>query len=327
MPERTSIFQRAQIGPETTPGVAVPATKFLQSLEIQPGVSGTVRQYRPVGYKYPTLASLGKEWVVADIGGAPSYGELQYILNSLLVDVAPTTIDTSARRWRYQPATSASDAVKTYTVEQGATDRAHRFTYGLFTELTLNAVRENIELSGSMIGRRIEDGVALTGTPAAVELVPIEGDQVSVFMDATQAGLGATKLSRLFRAQWKITDRHGPVWVLDAAQNSFVAHVEREPTVELVLRLAADSQGMGLLTNMRANEMRYIRFLAEGGLAGAATEKYSLKIDGAYRVKAQPKKFEDEDGVYAIEWTLGVQHDAAWGRAFEVDLVNKMTAL
>jgi hypothetical protein len=330
MPERSSLTQGVQVGIETVPGTNVAANKKFVSIGITPAVQMDPMEFRPMGSKYNTIVTPGKEWVEADIEGIGSYTELLWFFSSLIAAPgAPTTVDTSARKWAFESASSAEDTVKTMTVEQGGVVRAHKFNYGLVSELELTFNRDGVEVGGAMIGQRISDNITLTVTPTTPPQLPILPTDLDVWLDATSAGLGTTKLLRVLEATWTLGDRFNPVWVLNSTLPSFAAHVESEPNAQLKLLMEADAEGMTQLTQMRAGTTKYIRIKGTSPtLAGAVTEPYSLMIDSACKV-AEVGDFSDEDGVYAIEWTFDIVHDGSWGtgKAFHIDLVNKETTL
>jgi len=328
MAERSSLTQGVQVGIETVPGTNVAANKKFVSIGITPAVQMDPVVFRPMGSKYNTIVTPGKEWVEADIEGVGSYTELLWFFSSLIVAPgAPTTVDTSARRWNFTSAASAEDTVKTMTVEQGGVVRAHKFNYGLVTELELTFNRDGIEVGGAMIGQRLSDNIALTGAPVTPPQLPILPTDIDVFLDPTFGALGTTKLLRVLEATWTLGDRFNPVWVLNSTLASFAAHVESEPTAQLTLLMEADAEGMTQLGQMRAGDTKFVKISATSPqLAGAATEPYSLEIDAAVKV-GEVGDFQDEDGVYAIEWTFEMVFDGAWGKGFDINLVNKETTL
>lgn len=326
MAERATISQVVQIGVETTPGTAVAAARRLQALSIEPSVSADVNVFRPMGQKYPALASLGREWVEADLSGRATYDEIVYPLSSVLHTATPVVTGTG-QRWTFNPSSTAEDTPRTFTVEVGSAFRAHRFAYGLVNEFGIAFSRDGVELSGSMIGRAIQDGVALTAAPTTIPLVPILPTQVDVFMDTTYAALGTTKLGRLLSAEFSLGGRFGPLWVLDSAQPGFVAHVEQEPDATLELLAEADAQAMALAVGaLRDGTTRFFRIRATGPVIGAGPTTHSFSLDVAAKVES-PGDFSDEDGVYAIGPTLRIVHDSGWGKAFSCEVVNTLTAL
>lgn len=328
MPERSSLTQGVQVGVETTPGTAVAANKKFISIGIEPAVSVDMQRFRPMGQKFASIITPGKEWVEADLSGRGTYTEIIYPLSSVVVSPgAPAVTDTTAQTWTFSPASSAEDTVKTFTVEQGGVVRAQKFAYGLVTELELTLNRDGCEIGGAMMGQKLSDNITLTAGPTTIAEVPILPTDLDVFIDATSAGLGTTKQTRCLEATIHIGDRFNPVWVLNTANSSFAAHVEQEPSAQLTLLMEADAQGMALLTQMRAGSTQFVRVKATSPtLAGAATVFYSLSWDAACKV-SDVGDFSDEDGVYAIEWTYDMVHDGTWGKAFTVAVVNKLTAL
>jgi hypothetical protein len=295
-------------------------------MSIEPAIKAEVQTFRPAGGKFATVAALGKEWVEAKIAGVPTYTEVIYPLAGVLRNVSPTTVDTTGRRWTFSPSQSAADTCATFTVEQGSAARAHEFAYGTVTELGLTFSRSAVEMDGTMIGRALQDNVTLTAAPTALALVPVLPTQVDIFLAATQAGLaGATALSFPISAEWRISDRFGPIWALNSTQSSFAQPIETVPSGTAKLKLAADAQGMALLATMRNGATQFMRIRAQGDVL-ATTERYGLVIDTALKV-TDVSEFRDEDGLFAIEWSFEWCHDATWGKATEVVVTNLIAAL
>lgn len=328
MPERSALTQGVQVGVEATPGVNVAANKKLISIGVEPGIAVDMQKFRPMGQKFASIITPGKEWIEADLSGAGSYTELLYPFASLLVSPgAPAVSDTTAQTWTFSPSSTSEDTVKTLTVEQGGAVRAQKFNYGLVTEVELTFNRDGVEVSGSMIGQRLSDNITLSGAPATILEAPILPTDLDVYVDTTSAGLGTTKLTRVLEATIHVGDRFNPVWVLNSALASFAAHVETEPSATITLLQEADAEGMAELTQMRAGSTKFIRVKATSPtLAGAATVPYSFAWDAAIKV-SDAGSFSDEDGVYAIEWTFDQVHDGTWGKAFTVAVVNKIATL
>lgn len=326
MAERSSLNQNVQIGVETVHGTPVAATKRLQSIGIEPSITVEKDNFRPIGSKFNALSTLGKEWAEAAITGRATYTELQYLLSSVVNTGVTSTLETGVTQWVFTPSTRADDAPKTFTVEHGSNVRADRFAYGLVTEMGLTFSRDSIEVSGSMMARAIEDGITMTTTGVtALPLIPVLPTQVSVYLDDDSADLGTTKLTRLISGEFSLGSRFGPVWVLDAANPSFVNHIETEPDLTATLTMQADTQGMGLLTPLRTGDTKFLRIEAIGDLAGA-TEPYRLTIDLAGKI-SDTGGFSDQDGVYAIEFSLLGVDDAVWDKAMQITLVNKQATL
>lgn len=335
MADRATLFQRIQIGVEgtATPGTAVTANRELVALSIEPSVKVEIDTFRPMGKKFNTVAALGKEWTEADLSGRATYTEIQYPLSSVITRVTPSvgtaTASGTAYVWTFSPDGSGADLPATFTVEQGSAERAHRFTYGVVNELGISWSRDAIELSGAMIGRRITDGITMSAGATQANLIPVLPTEVLVLIGTSPAHLtNATALARALSVDWTLGDRFGPVWTLDSRQESWAAIVETEPNLELTLTVEADAEGMALLPLARTGETRFLRIQATGGTIPGTPLPYLLQIDTAFKV-ADVGNFSDEDGIYAIEYTLtGVADSTYWGgTATVVTLRNASSAL
>ena len=337
MAERSSITQSVQIGVETTPGTAVAAPKRLGSMGFKIGPAIDTNPLIPTGTKYPVLEILGKEWTEADINGMAVYTELPYAFASAINTPTVTSIldgatPTGATRWLFNSNTYGDDAPKTFTIEQGSAFRAHRFAYGIISEYTWGWSRDEIELGGSVLGKAIEDGITLTASPTILPQIPVRPAELSVYIDTSSAGLGGTKQLRTLKGECNISDRYEPLWVVDAANASFVSTVEGEPTVEFKITQMADAQSAANLVAMRAGTTKFLRLRGVGPQIYAPTAgipagvNHQVTWDVAGQI-SDISSFDDEDGVFAIEYTFRAVHDPTWGRAFQVEVITTTSAL
>jgi hypothetical protein len=335
--ERSAISQAVQIGVESTPGTLVAAPKRLGSMGFSIGPTIESNALRPTGTKYPTVQILGKEWTQADIDGMAVYTELPYAWSSVMSSPTVTSITdsatpTGATRWLFNSNTFGADNPKTYTVEQGDATRAHRFGNAIFTEYSWAWSRSEVSLGGSVFGKALEDAITLTPTPTLLPQVPVKPADLSVFVDTAASGLGGTRLLRTLKGEFSIGDRYNPLWVVDATQPSFVATVESEPTVEFKITQMADAAGMASLVAMRNGATRFFRLQAVGpniytGSGGSPlVVNHQCTIDVAGQV-SDVSTFDEEDGVFAIEWTFTAVHDPTWGKAFQVEVITTTAAL
>src|SRR5262245_49628934 len=109
MPEVASIFSGVQIGAETTAGTTVSATKLLNYLSLEPGISIEFNKFRPMGQVVASAVTPGKDFTEWNISGAGNYSELPYVFCSLAINTTPTTVETTARRWTFIPAGRSED--------------------------------------------------------------------------------------------------------------------------------------------------------------------------------------------------------------------------
>lgn len=335
MAERSTITQSVQIGVEATPGVAVAANKRLGSMGFAIGPQTEFQALRPIGQKYPTLQILGKEWAEADLEGSPVYTELPYAFASLInapvvSQVMDSGTQTGAYQWTFESNTYGDDSPMTFTVEQGSSFRAHRVSNCILTEYSMEWGREEIELSGTWLARAIEDGITLTSAPTALPQVPVKPADLSVYLDMSSATLGQTKMKRALKGELNFEDRFTPLWVVDRELTSFANVVEGEPTVEFKMTMMADAQAMKNLESMRGGMTSFLRLEGVGPIIYTPTSgdpiRHSMHLDVAGQI-SEVSSFDDEDGVYAVEFTFSAVHDPEWGRAFRAVVVTTTATL
>ena len=327
MPRRTTLTQQTQIGLETTSGTSVAANKRLRSVGIDLSPEGEVRMFRPTGNKFNSIAALGKEWSSGDVEGAATYTELVYLLSMMFGNATITTPGggTLSRQWEWLLQPSAIQDPRTFTVEKGSSVRAHKAAYVFLNEFGLEFTREEINVSGAVIGQSITDGVTMTATPTDIALIPILPTQVSVYLDPSWATIGTTKLLSVISANLELGDRFGTFWPIDAAVSSFKDAYETEPSAEVSLTQEADAAGMANLTAMRAGTTQYLQIKAVGTIIEAAIA-YSLILDLPVKVSEVPS-LEDEDGIYGANWTFTLVDDTAAASAGRIRLINSLTTL
>ena len=333
MAERTAISQGVALGVETTPGTAVAATRRLGSIGFSPGISAEFTEQRPMGQKWLNAAILGKEWSEIAIEGNPCYTELPYLFASLLssptiVQIQDGGTPTGAYTHTFTTASFDADTPKTYTIEQGSSVRAHRAANVAITEATMAFSRDEISLEGAAIGAAIQDGITLSSPVTQLDQVLVLPRQVSVYLDDTAAALGTTKLTRVLSGEIAITERFGPLWTVDAAQDSYAATIETPPSGTASLMVEANAEGMAPLVAMRAGDTKFLRVQAVGPVIydAGVTVNHTFTWDVAVQV-SDPQEFSDEDGVYAMGWGYSFVHDPVWGKATEVSVITTTSAL
>lgn len=330
MPERASVFEAISIGLETTPGAEVDAGKRLEAISLTINREGGIETFRPVGSKFTTLVTQGKEHTVAGVEGVLDYANVVYPLAGLIAYGTANIAQVgtlAAYDWTFEPDTDGPDTVATYTIEQGSSVRAHQFEYGQFTGFgfSFNAADSQIALSGEVIGTQLRDGITMTSTPTTVAAVPIHPNDFLVRLFTTQAGVGtATPLTRVLGMEWNYTGKYGPLFTV-GTENSFVAVVEQAAEVGGTLTLEADANGMGYLDEAQDGDLLWMKIEANGA-AVVGTADYSMAITMPIYLTTLPS-LSDSDGVVAVQYGYTAAHDATWGKALSVTVRNGVSGL
>jgi len=325
--DRMTLFEKVQLGLETTRGVLVPANKLMTAMSIMVSPQTEIQRFAPAGIKFMTQSVLNKEWSRARVEGIPTYNEIVYALASIMGKTTPT--GGPAYTWTFEMDYAAPDDPATYTIEQGVAPNAMKAGYGLFTSFSIVAARGENSLAGEMMAQVVEDGITPTASPTSIALKPIIAKSWDLYADDTSGGLGGTRLGRAFRTEFRINDRYRMVWPLRSDQASYASHAEVRPTVEMMVRIEADDDAVELVRALKEGDSKYMRLVATSGtdyITGTTPYKFQTDFNG---IVVAAGDLGDEDGVVTREFTLAAKLDTGWGsgRALQVQVVNDIGSL
>lgn len=323
-----------QIGAETTPGTAVPATKRPRAAQftLQPGFEGRERVTQ-IGSIIPGAVSPGYEWCEGDLEGQVNFPDLAYVLAATFGDVTATQVmdgTTGTGAYRRQWSLSGFTPVnpKTLTVEAGIPGgEAIRAAGVVITELEFSYEPGGVEVSGSLIGNPIETGVSLTANPTTLDRALADPKTAKVYLAATPSGLdSAQPLANAFSATVNFGEQLTRVLRLGATN---IAKVPQAAEPEFTLTLATDSAGIARINELRQNTTVYARITVQGPIIydGASLDVYhSLSMDLAL----QWLEFDasgDQDGVWVVEMTGAIVEDSTLGGYAKITLTTTVNTL
>lgn len=332
---RATINQQVQIGPEVTSGTPVACTKLLTAFTWTMGLKPTTKQYRGTGRQYPSASSLLTEMSEGKLSGDGDFAQGVYILSSLFGSGAPALhgASTTAYDWKWTPPLVGSYAAnaKSFTVQMGDSSDAEQYAYTVFTGFGYSFGRkQEVQFTAELMSQTFTDGVTLTASPTVVEQLPMVGAQFNLYLDTSSAGIGVTQLTDPMKVDFKASGYYDGYWPVNRANASFTSILDKEKKNELKIKLQANSTAIAIKgTYLETGTRCYIRVDGVGPT-----------IDVAHSVTAEFKhdmvcfvsdmaEFGDEDGVYAVEYTLQVAEDSAWstGTAQILTLTNLLQAL
>lgn len=211
----------------------------------------------------------------------------------------------------------------TYTVEFGGILGEANIAQMTATDVTLAGGADTVTIS------TLTGGAAIS----AIGLVPIIPTQISVYAySSAQTTISATanetatyRLSDMMEVSLQIGSRFKDYWTLDASQTSFAALVEIVPTMQLMTKMQANSEGLAYLTQLRNGGTVFFRVKAVGATISSA-EEYEFTMDFAGKVTAA-SEIADSDGVYAVTWTWDAVPELTGGGPLEIAVVNNVTGL
>lgn len=337
--ERATATSIVQIGVETTPGVAVPATKRLGSLNLALSPDADVAFQGPQGYMFDTTSSVNREWSTSDISGLPNYAELQYPFSSLLGTGVVTTPATAvlSRDWVFEIKHNRQGTPKTFTIEQGDIDAgtAEQAAYAMFTSLNMTFSKTGgIDLGGTVMAQlgnydfTLTDPDTVTGLPQ----VPVQNKEVNLYLDLTGAGIGGTQWVDAFSCGWSVDGRWGYGYPLNRSKQSYDRHYATKPDPTITLSVANNATGRDLIDYFRSRKTVFLRIDALGPLietigTGPGTPfYYMMQLDCAVQFSAAFTP-GDIDGLATLDWEGRIVYDATWDAALKAKLRNTQATL
>lgn len=332
---RASVNQQVQIGPEVTPGTSVSCGKLLTAFTWALGLKPTTKQFRGTGRQYPSASAVLTEMSAGKVSGPGDFAQLVYILSSLWGSGAPTlhSPSSTAYDWTWTPGLTGSYAAnaKTFTVQVGDAVDAEQYAYLCFTGFNYSFGRkQEVMIGADLIAQTFTDGISLTASPTEVEQLPMTGAQMDIYLDTTSGGIGTTKLTDVMKCEYKASDYYDGYWPVNRTNSSFTSLLDKEKKHTLDLTVQANSAGIGYKgTYLETGARCYVQVKGTGPtIDGTNSISASMTHQMACFV-ANMAEFSDEEGVYAVKYSLVVAEDSAWntGEAQKMTLTNLVSAL
>lgn len=332
---RATTNQKTQIAVETTPGTAVPANKLLNAFTWTLGLKPTTKQFRGTGRQYPSASAVLTEQSAGKIAGPGDFAELVYPFSSLWGSGSPAAHAPSitAFDWIWTPSLTASYATsaKTFTVEQGDAIDAEKYAFVTFTGVNYSINRkQELTIGGDLMAQSFTDGITMTASPTSVQQIPMTGAQFNIYLDTTSAGIGATQLTDVMKFDYKASDYYDGYWPINRAAASYTNILDKEKKHEVTLTVQANSTGIGFKANyLETGARAYIRVAGTGPLIDVANSVAATFTHDMACFVTNMAEFADEEGVYAVQYTLALAEDTAWntGTAQKITLTNLVSAL
>lgn len=319
MPGRAAVFQKLQVGPEATAGTAVAAGKRLQSTGIVLRPREPQDNFRAIGDKFVSDATLQKDMSEGTIRGTLSYNDITYLISSILLKAAvPGT-------WTFKPDPFNPDVPQTLTVEVGSSGGAEKFAYGLVTTLDFRFTRTECGVGGSIMGRTLTEGATMTATPANIQKANVDPKSIQILIGNTVAGLA--QIGNCLEASLNIGNKWAGFYPFDPSQGSFSDIVERAPALTGSLVLMHDSVSQGYMADCRSKVTKFLRIVSNGGLlgGGAGPGNYKFQITLPFQFREPDRG--DRDDVFASTWPIQPIYDPTFASAIEFVLTNDLAAL
>lgn len=326
MPERASKSQVLQIGWESAYGTPATVNKKLLSLMLDFDAQVTRKRNFAQGYNFPSSTTKGKDWTEAGLSGAVMFDEAIVPLSMALGTAVITTLTpATAKQWVWTVPLSGDIVPKSTTIEKGDANTAETVSGAILRELGFEWDRDEISISGAMLAQNLDETHTLTGAAVALPQVPLDPAGIGIWLDTTSAGLGGTRMLRVFDGGVSLGSLYNGIWPLNETKPSFDGIISTVPESDTTLGIMADAAGKALLTSLKAGDRRFLRWAVKGPMIGVGPATHLLQFDMAVEI-VDVDAFADDDGIYTIPLTLAPMADEAWAKALVVTLVNTQAA-
>jgi hypothetical protein len=301
-------------------GTPVAALKQFAGLVVDIGETLETKQYRRRGAKGNTTNVIHKDYATGTFSGPQSYVEIVYPLAGLFPFVG------TSQAWVFSPNASGQDLPIIYTLEEGDDIGVEQYSDLMFTSLTMHWTLEEAMMNGNCYAKPINTGLGALSSPA-VELAerPVSAREIDVFVDDTYAGIGTTKITDTFEAQFTLGEKFMPKWVLNTSYPTWKEPKEVVPAASLMFLSEHNAQSLALFTSLRSNTRKFIRIQSKGPLISGAVY-YLIQVDFCGEVQ-QFEKVPDADGIWSYRYSFGEIQDATMGRGYQIKVINKLAAL
>lgn len=171
---RASQYQNIQVGLEATAGTLVPTTLQLFNMELQMTPEIPLKTVKYPGSKAATDTQRGQEHSEGRYSGVMDYNLIPLIMSSMFGYTAPTIVQTLGWQWDWTVDTIAPRVPNSVSIEQGSSQGAEKYGFGIFNELVCRFGKENADIEGSLFagkqGRNatMTPNVKVTTTAAAL---------------------------------------------------------------------------------------------------------------------------------------------------------------
>ncbi|MEO0595066.1 MAG: hypothetical protein AAF126_03050 [Chloroflexota bacterium] len=337
-------LRKFQIGRESTPGTAVPATEALPYSD---------RTFRPADETWFTpvqdrgILALRVEapFVVSKVTEFDLNGELSdrhavwFFAMCVRGNVTPTQPDAANEpnlyQWDFAPSITspntpdAINGIDTCTGEFGDNVQGYESEYLFLRELVITGVvDEPVTFSATFMGRQNTE-VTITGSLTEQTYAYFAANKAQLFIESDSfANIGTTAKNGLMRAfTWKFEPMFTPIYSADGA---FVFNrlTESPKTVNLEMTYYRDDTlEQAEYDAYEAQSMRYIRIAinGDGEIDSGQDNPPYIWLDGSFRYTEYPE-YDDEDGASVVTVVLEAFNDSTQANFMRVSVGTAMSA-
>ena len=328
-------LRRIQLGREGTAGTAVAATTVWRGMGLLSDDRTVTHVDEQIGIVLPTtrayIPKLGATVALDSIEA--TFQQLPHLLEAGVKTATPADDGAGTGKiYTYDLPSTATNTIKTYTIEGGDNQQAQELDYGFVESFKLSGTAgEGVMMEATFRGRDVVNAT-FTGSLTVPVLLP--SDHVvfggsTLHIDAASGTIGTTAIASTLlsfdldvttglRAKWTNLGKDFDFVYFD--RNSFSA------TLRLVYEHNAAAVAQRALYEAATPRLVRLTFLGGAlGTAGTAWSTHGLQIDAAGIYDAMT--FGDVDGNATIEAEMKISHDLTSSIGLVIRVVNELASL
>lgn len=274
-------LKKCQLGLETAPGTAVPATSIWRGPVSWKDARVLTRVEEQVGTLLPKARLVEtSRFATLEMADTPlTYEQAPYAFSAGVENIVTGVADGvgTGKIYEYNLGVAAVQTLKSYTLEIGDNQRADEIEYAQVQKIVIKgASRGAITIAVSWIGRQCTDAEFTTGIAIPTVYEALFG-KTKVYIDAKGGTIGTTQKACTVLG-FELTINTG-VFPLFAASGDayYCATGQGAPNVTGKLIIRHDTTGEAELGFARSGAVRLLQLLNEGAALTTAGTTYSYR--------------------------------------------------
>lgn len=329
---RSGVGIVSQIGVESTAGTSVAANRYTPTLNWMLKRMIETKDFRGRGSRVPTTKVQHKKCGKGEVNGVLDYNSIIYLLSGIFPNPTPVQIGALTAYTRvYTPGVRTADSTrKTFTVEIGDETAAEKYAFCQLLGLNLAAGQDDFTVKSDAVSRYPTDNVTLTATPTEIAERPVERNDINVYIDTSNGGLGGTQVTEAFAESLDVGSKFKEVFVHNRTAGEFYDVVEIPYAAKFSFETAHNAQSRSLIAEITNNPTKWIRWEAIGASLGThSSVEYFEKIWIDLAVKfEEPEPLENEGDPYGYKYVCQSVPDlAGLGSHLRITVVNSIATL
>lgn len=234
----------------------------------------------------------------------------------------------SGKIYTYPMPTTATNSIKTYTIEGGDDVAAEEVEYGFVSEFNLSGSGDGAWMVDSVWGGRQVTTTTFTNSLSVPTTEIMQFLKTKLYIDAISGSYGITRVSStLLEAKIKVVTGWIPVWTADGSLY-FTFNKCVGPTINMDLTFEHNASAVAQKAAWKAGTRKKVALQCQGSnltTAGVySTKSFLILLPGSWE---KFEKLDEKDGNDIISGKFRVGYNELAGEAGTFTIVNEISSV